>query len=66
MFSPYRGRCHTKKQANCKTKLSVAERKARIARKKLEKLFPGLPYHWLAGKHKSIYQHSITKKRIAV
>ena len=40
MFSPYRGRSHTKKQNSSKTKISIAERKARTARKKLEKLFP--------------------------
>ena len=60
MYAQYRGRSHIKKLRNSKNKITLAERKIREARKKLEKLFPGLQYYWLTGKHQSIYQHSLT------
>lgn len=65
MFSKYRGRSHTKKQQNCKPKISVAERRARIKGKAFAKLFPGLVLSAIKS-NQSIYQHSITRKRIAV
>jgi len=50
----YRGRCHTKKLNDSKSKLPPAEREKRQARKKLEKLFPNhishLCQHFLAIK----------------
>lgn len=60
MYTPYRGRCHTKKHNCRKPKLSPAKRKARNIQKRLEKLFPGITYYWLAAKYKSIYQHSVS------
>lgn len=82
MHTPYRGRCHTKKQSNCKNKISSAERKIRAALKKLEKLFPhyknALPFYakfpakpnlsppGSFGRGLGMRSISITKKRIAV
>jgi hypothetical protein len=41
MYSPYRGRSHTKKQHNnCKLKLSVVEKKKRKQTKLFAKQFP--------------------------
>lgn len=54
MFSPYRGRSHTKKQSNCKPKITIAERKKRIVSKRLRRLFPNLSFQF--------YQHHITEK----
>ena len=54
MFSPYRGRSHTKKQNSCKPCISIAERKKRSACKKLKRLFPNLAFQ--------LYQHHITDK----
>ncbi len=54
MYSPYRGRSHTKKQNACKPCISIAERKKRSACKKLKHLFPNLVFQG--------YQHYITKK----
>ena len=82
MHTPYRGRSHTKKQNTCKSKIPIAERQARSARKKLEKLFtnymffqpfytkpPTVPHPSPQAGGKGLrYQHSIsiTKKWIAV
>ena len=40
MYSPYRGRCHTKKQNNLKPRITFSERKKRATQKKLANLFP--------------------------
>jgi len=45
MHSPYRGRCHTKKQNNLKPRLTFAERKKRATAKKLASLFPLFSFH---------------------
>lgn len=45
MYSPYRGRCHTKKQNNLKPRLIFSERKKRAAEKKLANLFPHFSFH---------------------
>ena len=45
MYSPYRGRCHTKKQNNLKPRLTLAERKKRATQKKLANLFPNFSFH---------------------
>jgi hypothetical protein len=63
MYSPYRGRCHTKKQNNFKKKITATERKKRKEQKKLLLLFPSLPFHWLIRKNKSIYQHCINNPK---
>lgn len=52
MYSPYRGRCHTKKQNNFKPRLPFSERKKRATQKKLANLFPLFSFrkhqHYLA------------------
>ena len=52
MYSPYRGRCHTKKQNNLKPRLTFSERKKRATEKKLANLFPLFSFrkhqHYLA------------------
>ena len=58
MHTPYRSRSHTKKENNCKRRLSFAEKKKRVAIKKLSKLFPSWKFHFQHGKQKNIYQHS--------
>lgn len=63
MHTPYRGRCSTKNQNRRKPKLSLPKRRQRIAQKKLEKLFPGISYYWLATKYKSIYQHAVSSNQ---
>jgi len=63
MHALYRGRSHTKKQNNCKRKITAAERKVRTARKKLEQLFPGLKFTGLGSRFQSIYQHSISSNQ---
>lgn len=45
MYSPYRGRCHTKKQSNLKPRLTLSERKKRTTAKKLANLFPYFSFH---------------------
>lgn len=45
MYSPYRGRCHTKKQSNLKPRLTFSERKKRATEKKLTNLFPHFSFH---------------------
>jgi len=45
MYSPYRGRCHTKKQSNLKPRLTFSERKKRATEKKLANLFPHFSFH---------------------
>ena len=52
MYSPYRGRCHTKKQNDLKPRLTLSERKKRATAKKLANLFPLFSFrkhqHYLA------------------
>ena len=56
MYSPYRGRCHTKKQNNLKTRLTFSERKKRATEKKLANLFPHFSFH----KHQHYLAISVT------
>ena len=60
---PYHGRSHTKKQINNpeKPRVSIAQRRARKARKQLAKLFPHLSTRLHKGvTPDSIYQHAIS------
>lgn len=45
MYSPYRGRCHTKKQNNnCKLPISSEEKKIREHKKYLAKIFANIKF----------------------
>lgn len=45
MYSPYRGRCHTKKQNNnCKLPISPEEKKIREHKKYLAKIFANIKF----------------------